>query len=526
MNGYDIELIRQKNDPLNVMLDNINPSSKVLEFGCANGRMTRYLSEEMNCSVDIIEYDKELFSMAIQYAHDGLCGDICDYTWVDYFQGTTYDYIIFADVLEHLSSPKTVLEKCYTFLNDTGLIWISVPNIAYNDIIIKLLNNQFDYSDTGLLDKTHIHFFTEKSAKKMFLDAGYYIAYEDGIYKQTFCSEQLLTEFLSWKPEYDYLQNRNLGELYQSIFALSKLANFSLGCPNFHYYLDAIKYYERRVYLDCGYGFEDAIISQELYENTDLKIDIPLPNDTCMVWVCPAFKKRFIIKNLSIYADEKPIDYCKINAERHGNDYYFTSLESFLYISDLVGCSMLKIRGTIIFINEFDYQYLNTQLQETIANYETKQQQLLKTVSEYQSNEQTLLKDNKKLAETIQNLSFANQKITDLNKQLEELIVQKENDSREQDALMAQRLHIIYSRIEGLLSVDAKPEDCSIDIQDILEKIDILEQNYLRLKDKADKDYLENQHLLLQLNEIKNSFSWKVTGPFRSLRQKLCGIKK
>ena len=179
MNGYDIELIRQKNDPLNVMLDNINPSSKVLEFGCANGRMTRYLSEEMNCSVDIIEYDKELFSMAIQYAHDGLCGDICDYTWVDYFQGTTYDYIIFADVLEHLSSPKTVLEKCYTFLNDTGLIWISVPNIAYNDIIIKLLNNQFDYSDTGLLDKTHIHFFTEKSAKKMFLDAGYYIAYED-----------------------------------------------------------------------------------------------------------------------------------------------------------------------------------------------------------------------------------------------------------------------------------------------------------------------------------------------------------
>ena len=187
---------------------------------------------------------------------------------------------------------------------------------------------------------------------------------------------------------------------------------------------------------------------------------------------------------------------------------------------------MLKIRGTIIFINEFDYQYLNTQLQETIANYETKQQQLLKTVSEYQSNEQTLLKDNKKLAETIQNLSFANQKITDLNKQLEELIVQKENDSREQDALMAQRLHIIYSRIEGLLSVDAKPEDCSIDIQDILEKIDILEQNYLRLKDKADKDYLENQHLLLQLNEIKNSFSWKVTGPFRSLRQKLCGIKK
>lgn len=354
MSGYDIDLDRTKLDPLNIMLDNIAEGSTVLEFGCANGRMTKYMSETLKCSVDIVEYDKDLFNIAIQYAETGLCGDISDFSWTKEFVGKKYDYIIFADVLEHLRNPQEVLCACKAFLNDNGLIWISVPNISHNDIIINLIEDEFEYSETGLLDETHIHFFTKKTAKKMFTEAGYFVAYEDGIFVRSFCSEQLLPSKPEWKWYYDELLKRDNGNLYQCVFALALNEEISLEQKNNSCWNQQKDIYERRVYFDCGEGFEEALISYENSNNKNLFILIDIPEKTQMVWVCPAFRKRFIIRKLKIEVDGTAVDYCNIRAERHGDDYYFQSLEGDIYIDAVKDCKKLVITGEIILDVEFE----------------------------------------------------------------------------------------------------------------------------------------------------------------------------
>lgn len=179
-------------------------------------------------------------------------------------------------------------------------------------------------------------------------------------------------------------------------------------------------------------------------------------------------------------------------------------------------------------------------LQEAILKSQSNEQMLQEAILNCQRSEQKLLDNNRKLAETIQNLESANQQVANLNRQLEakqnilqsqlneqqQLTFQKEQALKEQHALKLQHLDTINSRIAGLNSVDVKIEEYCIDYQDAIKKMDILIQEYLRLKDNSDKNYIDNQNLLLQLNEIKNSFSWKITGPFRYIKSKIDKSKK
>ncbi|MEH6552261.1 MAG: methyltransferase domain-containing protein [Pseudomonadales bacterium] len=84
-----------------------------------------------------------------------------------------FDVIIFADVLEHLYDPQACLEKILPMLSEHGIVLCCIPNIQHHSIISGLLRGDFQYKDTGLLDRTHIRFFTLSGIQKMFLDAGY-----------------------------------------------------------------------------------------------------------------------------------------------------------------------------------------------------------------------------------------------------------------------------------------------------------------------------------------------------------------
>ncbi len=89
------------------------------------------------------------------------------------FGGEKMDYIIFGDVLEHLRDPESVLVYCKTLLKENGKILASIPNIAHFTVIRELLSGRFTYMDMGLLDRTHIHFFTAIEINEMFERAGY-----------------------------------------------------------------------------------------------------------------------------------------------------------------------------------------------------------------------------------------------------------------------------------------------------------------------------------------------------------------
>ena len=95
MSKYDYDLELNENSSTGQIIKEIAPKSVVLEFGCAAGRMTKYMSNVLDCKVYIVEYCKEDYDKAITYAVDGVCGDITEFKWLDKFGNVQFDYIIY-----------------------------------------------------------------------------------------------------------------------------------------------------------------------------------------------------------------------------------------------------------------------------------------------------------------------------------------------------------------------------------------------------------------------------------------------
>lgn len=83
-----------------------------------------------------------------------------------------FDAILFADVLEHLAAPLDVLRSYLDFLTPAGSVIVSIPNVGLWSVRLGLLVGRWEYADTGVLDRTHLRFFTRTSAKQMLAEAG------------------------------------------------------------------------------------------------------------------------------------------------------------------------------------------------------------------------------------------------------------------------------------------------------------------------------------------------------------------
>lgn len=221
--SYDFDLSLDENDSVGIILKNITSGSKVLEFGCAHGRMTAYMQKELSCEVCIVEYDEDAFQDAVKYAVDGICDDILNYQWVEYFKDMQFDYIIFADVLEHLYSPQEVLGKTKQLLKNSGSVFLSLPNLAHNDILMNLFYDQLEYTQYGLLDQTHIRFFAGGMLEGFCAEAGYAIT--DWMYTSipTGNTEQgMIGKHESGVWIRNLLETRRYGTVYQYILKLQK----------------------------------------------------------------------------------------------------------------------------------------------------------------------------------------------------------------------------------------------------------------------------------------------------------------
>ncbi len=91
------------------------------------------------------------------------------------YNHSSMDYILFGDVLEHLRDPAATITRLKKYLKPEGKIIASIPNLMHLSVIIPLLKGDFSYADEGLLDRTHIHFFTKNEIIKMFEECGYRI---------------------------------------------------------------------------------------------------------------------------------------------------------------------------------------------------------------------------------------------------------------------------------------------------------------------------------------------------------------
>jgi len=153
------------------IIKTIGQNKKVLDVGCSEGTLSKKMSEN-NCTVVGIELNQEAAKIAEKYCTDLIMDDVESVRLNSKFE-KYFDVILFADILEHLREPSEVLVRFKKYLKDDGIIIISVPNIANWRKRVQLLFGRFDYQEYGILDSSHIKFFTKKSTEKMIEDAGY-----------------------------------------------------------------------------------------------------------------------------------------------------------------------------------------------------------------------------------------------------------------------------------------------------------------------------------------------------------------
>lgn len=150
----------------------VGSNKKVLDVGCATGLVAQRLKEN-GCEVTGIESDPNQAELAQRYCGKVFVGDIEELDLP--LTPSSFDVLLMADVLEHLKDPLKTLSKLSQFLAEDGFILVSLPNVAYFYIRLKLLIGQFDYQERGIMDKSHLGFFTLKTAKRLVVDAGFAI---------------------------------------------------------------------------------------------------------------------------------------------------------------------------------------------------------------------------------------------------------------------------------------------------------------------------------------------------------------
>lgn len=199
------------------ILSRIGVGKKILEIGCSTGYLTKIMKENLNCRVTAIEIDRDAASHASKYCEKLIADDAEHVDYKQCFDGEGFDVILFGDVLEHMKYPERVLAAVKGLLAKDGYIIASIPNISHASIITELLEGKFDYSEFGLLDKTHLRFFTRESIYKLFESSGYIIDMIDVVYSPY---ERELKVKLQAMPEdivgYIYSNNKD-AETYQFI---------------------------------------------------------------------------------------------------------------------------------------------------------------------------------------------------------------------------------------------------------------------------------------------------------------------
>lgn len=154
---------------------------RVLELGCAAGAMSAVLKQHYRCTVTGVEYDPKAARAAAEHCESLVVASLDEPDWAVQVPHGSFDTVIAADVLEHLRDPEGCLRQIRGLLAADGKVVISVPNLAHSGVLAALLCDDFQYAEIGLLDRTHIHFFTATTLKRMLQRCGYEVVHADTV---------------------------------------------------------------------------------------------------------------------------------------------------------------------------------------------------------------------------------------------------------------------------------------------------------------------------------------------------------
>jgi O-antigen biosynthesis protein len=157
-----------------LIVEFVGRGKRVLDVGCATGDLARVLAER-GCGVTGIEIDPEAARHAEKLCERVVVGDVEDLDLSEMLRDEAFDVIVFGDTLEHFKNPLRTLDRLKPFLRSEGYMVASIPNVAHGSVRLALMQGKFRYSSLGLLDNTHLRFFTRDSVEQLFEDAGFLI---------------------------------------------------------------------------------------------------------------------------------------------------------------------------------------------------------------------------------------------------------------------------------------------------------------------------------------------------------------
>lgn len=184
----------EENSSLKKTLHFIGKNKRVVDFGCATGYLAQLLKLN-DCVVTGVDYNQEASKIAEQHCQEVIVADL-DFTSVtEIFPSQKFDVAVFGDVLEHLRNPWKVLEDTKHILKPGGYVVASIPNIAHGAIRLALLQGKFEYTQFGILDNTHLRFFTKKTIEDLFETTGYSVKAIDRTKLEIFTNVHLVPSF-------------------------------------------------------------------------------------------------------------------------------------------------------------------------------------------------------------------------------------------------------------------------------------------------------------------------------------------
>jgi len=195
----------------------VGKGRKVLEIGAGPGSVAKAMVDLNGCKVSAVEIDQRCVSILRTFCETVWRCDLNSTGWMKNIPARAFDNVVIADVLEHLVDPWKTLKIASTLIKKTGSVVVSMQNTSHAAVLACLMDNDFKYQDWGLLDRTHIRFFSIKNMQTLFEDAG--LAVLDHAFIQKHPSETELANIWSELPGETkaFLESVDYANVYQVV---------------------------------------------------------------------------------------------------------------------------------------------------------------------------------------------------------------------------------------------------------------------------------------------------------------------
>jgi SAM-dependent methyltransferase len=151
-----------------------NPTGRILEIGCGNGDTSAYAKQSGKCAWACgVELCAEPATIARTKIDRVIVGDVES---IDFgIPDASLDAVLMSEVLEHLVDPWAVVRRLHPLLRPGGVVVAGSPNVAHRSVVWGLLRGDFDYEPEGVMDRTHLRWFTPRTYRRMFEEAGFVV---------------------------------------------------------------------------------------------------------------------------------------------------------------------------------------------------------------------------------------------------------------------------------------------------------------------------------------------------------------